>query len=151
MAITNSATRVRHQVADGFGPVFYITGKGEELLNFFDVTSLDPVSIDPPVLESRSVRTFRRKRYPGDPGHVVSEHSRSVLKERASGGGGAMPGERFWCERPTGNGDERRSNARQFTYEGSWSTLKEFARQAGAGNAFILRNHSGKSITVAPN
>jgi len=150
MAIANDDRKVRYNAGDGQGHPLHITGAGNQLLAFFDSASMTPTSDQVPSDENYNVGQHRRKRFPGDTGHIVRQHVREVTNERASGGGGALKGERFWCERPTGEGDARRSNARQFTYEGTWSNLKRFARANATQSAFTLRNSSGKSITVTP-
>jgi len=150
MTIANDTKKLRFEATQGVDDSLYIIGGGSQLLAFFNQESMAPYNANDFTESERQVSQHRRKRYPGDPGAIVRQHDRTVGRERSSGGGGAMPGERFWCERPSGEGDARRSNARQFAYEGTWRSLKRFARAAGHGSPFILRNSSGKSIIVTP-
>jgi hypothetical protein len=123
------------------GPTTYLS-------QFFAASSL-PLRASLPVTTKDQVVKFHvRRRGPGAPGSVVKQHSRSVSSERGVSGSQAKPGERFWCERPSGTGAARRSNARQFSYEGSWKDLKEFARLRRTGADFILRNSNGVSVTI---
>jgi len=151
MAIITDDKKNRYLTTGG-GPrsELYITGVGQELVAFFNAASASLAAAQNPDDVNQQVSGHRRKRYPGDPGALVGSYVRTTSTEKASGGGGAMPGVRFWCERPTGEGEARRSNARQFTYEGTWLSLKNYARANGIGGPFILRNSSGKSIAVVP-
>lgn len=127
-----------------------LIGNRAELEKYFSPGSLTFL----PAVEgpdgSATVKTHARRRYPGGPAATVAGHSRRVSGLKAYGGGGALPGERFYCERPTGQGASRRSNAQAFSYLGSWAELKRRARASRTGLAFTLRNKSGKAIEVAP-
>lgn len=96
---------------------------------------------------TESVSSSTVNRWPGDPGFIRKSHQRVKSNEKDMGGP-ALPGRRFWCERPTGTGDNRRSNARQFNYIGTWKDLKAFARSSNFGPRFKIRNSSGKSAWI---
>jgi hypothetical protein len=116
--------------------------------NYFAAASLvlESQSSPQPVIES--VASHTRRRYPGHVGHSVTAHARVTSTEVGRSGGGASPGEKFWCERPTGTGALRKSNAVQFSYIGTWTDLKAFARANITGANFILRNKSGRSVVI---
>lgn len=110
--------------------------------------------LEPSEASEREVQTISFggstvNRYPGDPGFSRGGGDRRVVFEQEKRGN-ATPGRRFWCERPTGTKENRRSNARQFTFEGNWSDLKDFARANRTGAKFTLRGPSGGSIEVGP-
>jgi hypothetical protein len=135
--------------AAGEGSVTLL-GDRTELEKYFSAGSLTLI----PAIEGQdgtaTVRQHSRRRYPGGPGATVAGHDRRVSGLKAYGGGGALPGERFYCERPTGEGPLRRSNAQAFSYLGTWAELKRRARAARVGTTFTLRNKSGKAIEIAP-
>ena len=145
-----TSSKQRYEVTGSYQGALFITGAGGYLNNYFTTNSMDVANESSSEQVTRVVGRHNRKRYPGDTGHAVREHNRRTDSQAAKGGGGAAPGERFWCERPTGEGENRRSNARQFIYEGNWNSLKLFARANGVGAPFTLRNASGKSILVTP-
>jgi hypothetical protein len=119
------------------------------LLDDYFTAATIPVAVTPAsVVQNQAVNAHVRKRYPGHVGIAVPAHARVTTTEGSFSGGGAQPGKTFWCERPTGTGPLRKSNARQFTYIGTWDDLKAFARANKTGTQFILRNHSGAKITV---
>lgn len=135
---------VRHNA----GPNLKIIGATSLLDNYFSSASLVPEAVGPPVLVIEAVAQHTRKRYPGHQGHSVTAHARATTTEVGKAGGGASPGEKFWCERPTGTGALRKSNAVQFSYLGSWKDLKAFARTNIVGASFVLRNRSGRSVVI---
>ena len=122
-------------------------GDSSKLDNFFD--GLAVAAEAPLTTSNQSVNGHSRKRYPGDPGFNVSGHSRE-RKVVPTKGGNTLPGFRFWCERPTGTGANRRSNAVQFSYVGDWGSLVTLAQSAGKGANFVLRNSSGRSKLIVP-
>jgi hypothetical protein len=125
-----------------------IIGATSLLDNYFAAASLVPESQSPAVVVIEAVAAHTRKRYPGHVGHGVTAHARVTTTEVGKSGGGANPGEKFWCERPTGSGALRKSNAVQFSYIGTWKDLKAFARANITGANFILRNKSGRSVVI---
>ena len=136
---------VRHQA----GPNLQILGATTALDNYFSAASLVPVASVPPTESTLGVQKHTRKRYPGHAGYDVSAHDRTVQKGGTEAGSAAAPGKRFWCERPTGAGATRKTNAKQFSYIGSWKDLQAFARANNVGGNFTLRNCSGeKSLIV---
>jgi len=135
---------IRHQAGTGLeiiGPTSYLD-------DYFQVGSLTPISATAPVVVTESVNSHVRKRYPGDIGTNVSAHARVKLVGGTESGSNASPGRRFWCERPSGTGPLRKSNAVQFTYIGTWKALREFAQANMAGANFTLRNFSGEKIEI---
>jgi hypothetical protein len=135
---------VRHQAGTGL----QLLGATSLLDNYFNPSSFTAVSAITPTVETEAVASHSRKRYPGHAGYGVSAHSRSKLKGGTEPGSNALPGQRFWCERPTGQGLLRKSNAVQFAYIGTWKALQQFARSNIVGANFILRNHSGESALI---
>lgn len=127
------------------GNILQIWGNGGKLANFFG--ALTPRPDDQLIIKTASVNGHSRKRYPGATPTSVDGHSRTT-KDRPTKGGKTLPGFRFWCERPSGQGANRRSNAVQFNYSGNWGDLVDFAMTVGAGAPFVLRNSSGRSILV---
>jgi hypothetical protein len=135
---------IRHQATSSL----FLLGATSLLDNYFASASILPVSAVAPVARNEAVAQHTRRRYPGDVGHGVSAHARSTTTEVGRAGSPAQPGKRFWCERPSGEGPLRKSNAVQFSYLGSWKDLKAFARAQGIGANFILRNSSGRSVVI---
>jgi hypothetical protein len=135
---------IRHQA----GTDLQIIGPTSYLDNYFQIGSFTPVAAVAPELVTESVNSHVRKRYPGDIGTNVSAHARVKLVGGTEDGSSATPGRRFWCERPSGTGPLRKSNAVQFTYIGTWKALRTFAQQNMAGANFILRNSSGESVEI---
>jgi hypothetical protein len=125
-----------------------LIGPTSYLSQFFASSSLPLQSAAAVTTKAQTVRVHVRRRGPGAPGSVVKQHPRSVSSETGNAGSQAKPGERFWCERPSGTGAARRSNAKQFSYEGSWKDLKAFARLRRTGADYILRNSSGRSVVI---
>lgn len=99
------------------------------------------------VTRQESVNGHNRKRYPGDAGVQVGGHTRTVI-DVVLEPGVTLPGFRFWCERPTGTGENRRSNARQFNYVGNWGDLVSYATANAVGAPYTLRNSSGRSVRI---
>lgn len=126
-----------------------LIGNRSELEKYFSPGSLTLIAAIEGADGTATVKAHSRKRYPGGPTATVAGHSRRVSGLKAYGGGGALPGERFYCERPTGEGPSRKSNAQAFSYLGTWAELKRRARAARTGTTFTLRNKSGKAIEVA--
>ena len=117
--------------------------------NFFASSSFQVASSATPEVIIESVAQHTRRRYPGDNGHIVQSHARVTTDEVSEAGGGAKPGDSFWCERTEGGeGSPSTVVARQFAYTGTWKDLKAFARANVTGGNFRLRNHSGRSIIV---
>jgi hypothetical protein len=135
---------IRHQAGTGLqiiGPTTYLD-------NYFAAGSFTAISAVSPTVEEEAVGSHTRKRYPGHVGYGVSAHSRSKLKGGTEPGSNATPGQRFWCERPTGSGPLRKSNAVQFAYIGTWKALQQFARANVVGGNFTLRNFSGEKTII---
>ena len=130
------------------GANLVIIGATSLLDNYFAAASLVPETQAPSQTVIEEVASHTRRRYPGHVGHGVTAHARVTTTEVGRNGGGASPGEKFWCERPTGTGALRKSNAVQFSYIGTWKDLKAFARANIVGANFILRNKSGRSVVI---
>ena len=125
----------------------WINGPSAYLSAYFDASFWNELGSTAPTAVTTEVAGHSRRRYPGGPTSGVDPHERTGLPP-APGGGGAKPGERFWCERTTGTGANRVTQARQFTYQGKWSDLRAFAEAAKTGLPFTLRNHSGRSDVI---
>ena len=130
--------------APGGGDVFVIGDP--DIMNDY-INSFEVMNLPGDQTIASSVAGHNRKRYPGDAGTSVDGHART-RKVVATLGGNTRPGFRFWLERPTGEGVNRRSNARQFNYIGDWGDLVAIARAGRTGSDFILRNSSGRSVTI---
>ena len=135
---------IRHQAGTGL----QLIGPTTLLDNYFQSGSFTPIAADTPETVIEQVNSHVRKRYPGDVGVNVSAHARVKLVGGTEAGSNASPGKRFWCERPSGTGPLRKSNAVQFTYIGTWKALQTFARAHMTGANFILRNSSGESVLI---
>lgn len=131
------------------GANLQIIGPTSLLDDYFQVGSLTPIAATTPEVVTETVKAHVRKRYPGDSGINVPVHARTRLVGDTEAGSNASPGRRFWCERPTGVGSLRKSNAVQFTYIGTWKALREFAEANMAGASFTLRNYSGEKKEIA--
>jgi hypothetical protein len=131
------------------GANLVIIGATSLLDNYFAAASLVPETLAPSQTVIEEVASHTRRRYPGHVGYGVTAHARVTTTEVGRNGGGASPGERFWCERPTGSGALRKANAVQFSYIGSWKDLKAFARANITGASFVLRNKTGRSVVIA--
>jgi len=140
---------LEHRTTGGNVPAMKIWGATSLLHQYFAASSLPLSTATAPVEKTASVGQHTRIRYPGGPARTVRAHSRAFLKG-SGGGGGARPGNRFWCERSTGEGESKVTVARQFAYEGSWKNLKKWAKASRTGATFVLRNSSGRSETIAP-
>lgn len=134
----------RHD-ATANGQTVEIWGRTDVLDQFFD--GLEPAENETPNAQQQNVNGHNRKRYPGDAGFNVGGHQRN-RSFIATKGGNTLPGFRFWCERPTGIGTGRRSNARQFNYQGNWQDLVAYAEVNSFGSAYTLRNSSGRSVRI---
>ena len=139
-----TAPNVRHQA----GTNLQIIGPTSLLGDYFQNTSLTPIGAVAAETVIESVNSHVRKRYPGDVGVNVSAHARVKLVGGTEAGSNASPGRRFWCERPTGVGPLRRTNAVQFAYIGTWKALRQFAQANKTGGNFILRNFSGEKDEI---
>jgi hypothetical protein len=135
---------IRHQA----GTDLQLIGPTSLLDNYFQIGSFTPIGAVAPELVTESVNSHVRKRYPGDIGTNVSAHARVKLVGGTEAGSGAEPGKRFWCERPTGSGPLRKSNAVQFSYIGTWKALRQYAQANMAGANFTLRNYSGEKDEI---
>lgn len=135
---------VRHQAGTGL----QLLGATSLLDNFFQIGPSNVVAAVTPEVVIEAVNSHVRKRYPGDVGVQVSAHARTKLIGGTEDGANALPGKRFWCERPSGTGALRRSNAVQFNYIGTWKALRTYAQANIAGANFILRNSSGESVLI---
>jgi hypothetical protein len=140
---------IEHKTSGGSVPAMRIWGATSYLHQFFTASSLVVSTSTNPVAKTSSVKQHTRIRYPGGPAVTVSQHDRSFLPS-SGGGGGAKPGNRFWCERSTGEGAAKVTTSRQFAYTGSWKNLKAWAKASRTGAVFVLRNSSGRSEVIAP-
>jgi len=127
------------------GRTVVLIGATSILDDFF--TGLTPDAAEEVTTRTESVAASTVNRFPGDTGFNRAGHTRTKSNEKTKGGP-ALPGRRFWCERPTGTGEERRSNAKQFNYLGSWKDLVALARASAFGPDFTLRNSSGRSVRI---
>jgi hypothetical protein len=135
---------LRHTVSVNSNEV-QIFGRTNILDDYF--SGIEPDELVTPNATQQSVNGHKRNRYPGDAGFNVGGH----LRDRSNiptKGGNTLPGFRFWCERPTGTGNGRRSNARQFNYSGNWQDLVQFAEDNSFGSEYTLRNSSGRSVQI---
>ena len=135
---------IRHQA----GANLQIIGPTSLLDDYFQNGSLTPIGAVAAATVLEAVNSHVRRRYPGDIGTNVSAHARVKLVGGTKAGSNASPGKRFWCERPTGVGSLRKTNAVQFTYIGTWKALRQFAQANMAGANFILRNSSGEKDEI---
>jgi hypothetical protein len=140
---------IQHTTSGGSVPAMKIWGATSYLHQYFSASSLPVSTVVAPVAKTASVDQHTRTRYPGGPARTVRSHGRAFL-QASGGGGGARPGNRFWCERSTGEGQSKVTTARQFAYEGSWANLKKWAKASRTGATFVLRNSSGRSEVIAP-
>jgi hypothetical protein len=135
---------IRHQA----GADLQIIGPTAYLGQFFTESSIIPVAAVAPELVTESVDSHVRKRFPGDIGINVAGHTRLTLVGGTESGSNTTPGRRFWCERPEGEGPNRKSNAVQFAYIGTWKALRTFAQANVGGNPYTLRNSSGEKVQI---
>lgn len=145
--MANRPPVIKHRAADSTGISLVIYGPTSLLTQYFSNQALEVVAAVTPSQNTSQVNLHGRRRFPGGPVSTVSPHNRTGLP-RSGSGGGAKPGNKFWCERIVDDGANDKVVARQFTYEGSWTDLKTFAQAARTGAAFKLRNHSGRAETV---
>jgi len=127
-----------------------IYGDPAKLAEYLKMSAFEEVAAVPAVAATVGVAAHVRKRYPGHAGYNVQDHPRTFLKETDRPGGGGMPGNRFWMERPkTGTGPVPNDIVkRAFTYVGTWKALKETALAQKLGPDFVLRNSSGRSKII---
>ena len=136
---------IRKHINSFNGSLSTIYGDTSKLGSFF--SGLEVSGVMGITTSNQSVNGHSRKLYPGNAGFSVSGHNR-VRKVIPTKGGNTLPGFRFWCERPTGTGANRRSNAKQFNYTGDWGDLVLMAEALGTGENFYLRNSSGRSKLI---
>jgi hypothetical protein len=133
-------------------PASYLTiyGDAGKLGEYLKMSAFEEVAEVPAVAATVDVSGHVRKRFPGHAGYQVEGHSRSFLKETDRPGGGGMPGNRFWMERPRDSTDPAPNSirARAFTYVGTWKALKETCLAQKLGPDFVLRNSSGRSKII---
>lgn len=133
------------RVPDATRPARIFADPGK-LFDFVGGLTVD--SEDDEVITSVNVASHRVRRYPGDPGFTrpatVRQRSNLYMKEGSS----VTPGKNFYCEIKVANGDEDTTVATQFTYTGSWLTLRKYF-QLNASIPFTLRRESGRSLEIA--
>lgn len=137
---------IPHTVTSTFGPVT-IWGKTGELNDWFP-------SIAPDILGGGVIKTSTRRgssveRYPGDQNPFNRSGGAVTAFVEKLQSNNSTPGRRFWLEKTTGSGPLRRRVVRQFTYQGTWAGLRDFARENVNQDA-VLRNSSGAWVAISP-
>lgn len=141
------ATRLPSKRHAAGGSLIFI-GPTSKLNQFFVPTSLTLESATTPEVVASEVKRHKRRRYPGDPGVDVEAHGRVSLRGGTKSGAGAQPGNPFYCERPVGTGGNAKVKVVKFSYIGTWSDLRTFAKTNVTGGNFVLRNSTGEAEEI---
>lgn len=143
MAFQSSSIR-SFRIADANRPA-RIFADPAKLLNFVTGLTVDTAADE--VITTVNVGAHRVKRYPGDAGYMRGSSTRQSSDLYMKEGSSATPGKRFYCEIKVADGDKDVTKATQFTYTGSWITLRKYF-QANGAIPFVLRRESGKSLSI---
>lgn len=135
----------RHSQASSLGP-FKIWGDPTKLSVYFPDASLDELTAPAPINASVGGHTVRR--YPGDPNPFTRGGHDRTTYPGVKKPNGTTPGERFWCEIRVSDGlGGFKTQASQFTYQGTFSQLKAAAIATNT-IPYVLRNRSGAAYEI---
>jgi hypothetical protein len=106
----------------------------------------------PPVVATKvtsTVKSFRRRRYPGDEGFTVASASRERLNKVPAKGGGSLPGRSFAMALADENGSPVPGSRHQFTYQGAFADLKTNVEAVAAADVIIYSPTGHPHLIVA--
>jgi hypothetical protein len=110
------------------------------------------ITVLPPVVATKvvsNVKSFKRRRYPGDEGFPVAAASRERLNKIPAKGGGSLPGRSFAMALADENGSPIAGSRHQFTYQGAFADLKTNVEAVAAVDVIIYSPTGRPHLIVA--
>lgn len=137
------AAKTRHKITHD-GKDIFVFGKTADVEDFFP--SAEAVTEEDAEVRTVVFRGGTRRRFPGGPTYSSGGGTRKVITGKPAKQS-TLPGNPIKCEVTTGIGPLQITRVKQFTLQGSFTTLHEAAK-ATALQEFILRSPNGKPYKV---
>jgi hypothetical protein len=138
---------LKHTGNEELDAPLFVYGATAYLAMFFSANALEVTALTTPTPRTASVDSYSRRRYPGGKSTTVDSHSRLTRVGDTESGGGAKPGQRFWCEYDYIANGVAKKKTYQFSYLGTWRDLRALASQFPA-RSYTLRNYSGEQVNI---